>query len=76
MGKNIRLDHANYLEIRIGTTSAVGIFPKGESPYELLDASGNVWEWTANYEQNYNPDDQAGRQRCSGCCAWRVVQEL
>jgi formylglycine-generating enzyme required for sulfatase activity/energy-coupling factor transporter ATP-binding protein EcfA2 len=39
-------ERANYAETGIGTTSAAGCFPNGTSPYDLLDMSGNVWEWT------------------------------
>ena len=32
----------------VGDTTAVGSYPKGASPYGVLDAAGNVWEWTSS----------------------------
>lgn len=69
-GKDITKNHANYGAAGIRSTSAVGVFPKGASPYQLLDASGNVWEWTISLwgeyrhepKFNYPYNTQDGRE--------------
>lgn len=39
-------EKCNSSESGLGTTSPVGMYPEGKSPYECLDMAGNVWEWT------------------------------
>lgn len=43
---------ANLAEARIGGTTPVGAFPRGASPFGVLDLAGNVDEWT---ETTYAP---------------------
>ena len=44
------VDYANTVESAINRTTPVWMYPRGESqPYHLMDMSGNVWEWQANF---------------------------
>ncbi|EXF79326.1 serine/threonine protein kinase [Colletotrichum fioriniae PJ7] len=44
-GSNWQEDAANGDETAFNTTCAVGLFPKGRSPYGCYDMAGHVWEW-------------------------------
>jgi formylglycine-generating enzyme required for sulfatase activity len=53
------LNRANTAEANIETTSAVGCFPAGVSPYNVAEMIGNVWEWCQSKLKKYpyKPDD-------------------
>ncbi len=40
---------ANTSESGINRTNPVWMYPQGESPLGVMDLSGNVWEWQANF---------------------------
>ena len=44
------LRRANISESGIEKTTPVNAYPLGKSPYGVMDMSGNVWEWQANYK--------------------------
>ena len=63
-GDNPDPNRANYRETGLGTTSAVGCFPNGASPYGVEELSGNVWEWTRSLFGGYAyPPEGAGRRK-------------
>ena len=65
-GETIDSTFANY-GMKVGDTTTVCSYPKGNSPYGACDMAGNVWQWTAdwysfNYYENspaYNPTGPA-----------------
>jgi len=54
-------------EDRLGTTSPVGQFPRGESPYGVLDMAGNTFEWTATPWAAPTPLAPSKRSVLKGC---------
>jgi formylglycine-generating enzyme required for sulfatase activity len=52
----------NNYELGIGTTTPVGIFPEGVSPYGCLDMVGNSWEWTSSARKQYPYYANDGRE--------------
>ena len=47
-------------------TAPVGSFPKGASPYGVMDMAGNVWEWTSSIPQPYPYHMEDGRENAPG----------
>ncbi|GAA2041416.1 formylglycine-generating enzyme family protein [Catenulispora yoronensis] len=46
-GDHYRIGLANLMDLGIGTTTPVGSFPDGASPFGVLDMAGNADEWTS-----------------------------
>ena len=53
---------ANTADAGPGTTTPVGRYPQGASPYGVMDMTGNVWEWTHTRPSVYPYDAEDGRE--------------
>jgi formylglycine-generating enzyme required for sulfatase activity len=47
-GDGFDVTRCNTKESGVGTTTPVGSYPAGASPYGVEDLAGNVWEWTSS----------------------------
>jgi formylglycine-generating enzyme required for sulfatase activity len=58
-------DHCNFA-MNVKDTTPVGEYPRGASPYGVLDMAGNVWEWTSSLFMPYPYDAADGREDSEG----------
>jgi formylglycine-generating enzyme required for sulfatase activity len=61
-GNTFEPDKANTSESGIRSTSALGAFPGGRSPYGVEELSGNVWEWCTSLDKEYPYRADDGRE--------------
>ncbi|KPA18004.1 Sulphatase-modifying factor domain protein [Candidatus Magnetomorum sp. HK-1] len=68
-GNNLNYDGTN-----IKDTSPVGCFKNGSSPYQVMEMSGNVWEWTRSINANYPYKPTESRENLQDNKGARVVR--
>ncbi len=61
-GQKFDPDRANTLEGRVLSPTPVGAYPAGAAKCGALDMSGNIWEWTHSFYQNYPYQRDDGRE--------------
>jgi formylglycine-generating enzyme required for sulfatase activity len=62
-GEGLDCDKANYYGCKYNTTTPVGSYGSGKSPYNAYDMAGNVLEWVNDYYQSdYYADNTSNPQ--------------
>lgn len=61
-GDTLDKARCNSFESGIGTTTSVGCYPSGASPYGAQDVAGNVREWTSSLFKPYPYNEDDGRE--------------
>jgi len=69
-------DACNCTMLEVGDTTPVGAYPQATSPHGLLDAAGNVWEWTVSPYVAYPYDPSVQGRRCPSPFVDDILEEL
>ncbi len=65
------IDETGNGKYSIGQTSPTGLYPQAQSPYQVLDLCGNVWEWCLNkYDKIEQTSIQGGMPRALRGGSW------
>ncbi|ETR66995.1 MAG: hypothetical protein OMM_05379 [Candidatus Magnetoglobus multicellularis str. Araruama] len=73
-GNTFDKDRLNFYDTNIGRPSPVGCFEKGASPYQVVEMSGNVFEWTKSKISDYPCQPNEERLHLTDKSEARVVR--
>ena len=73
-GDKFDKDLLNFIGTQIRRPSPVGCFKKGASPNNVMEMSGNVWEWTRSIDKAYPYELNDKREDLSDRFVERVVR--
>lgn len=73
-GQTFDARRCNTFETHVRGTTPVGVFSAGDTPTNLSDVTGNVWEWTSSAYLDYPYVGSDGREDASRADLRRVVR--